>query len=461
MNHDEYGHLAKEFLALWQKQTRQVTQDANLFAQGMEMLRGFTAGSAAPFTSQEEMGGFALPPHLTPLHMSLQGMYWQNIMSAMAAGSCAKGGVDGRFGMEDSTTLFALMRRMAEDPEFAAAVRAEIQQRLQFQMQSMQAYCHARYERVLEEPEAVWESGNCRLLHYPAKGKKKLPALLLIPSLINRYYILDLTEATSFARFLAARGFPVYLVDWSTPAEAEKSFDSEAYVTRYLCAIGEFIRAQGHKKTLAAGHCMGGMLALALAAIRADLVNALALFATPWDFSADPLHPALQGEQGNALLERYIDGFDFFPGEHILAMFYLRDPWLFQEKLEHFHDLEPGSEAQERFLAIEHWVNGCVPITRGIARDGFLRWGAYNEACNGLWRVGGRLVNPAEIAQPSFVVTPKKDRIVPYLSALPLARALKHTVHLEPDTGHVGMIVGSQAKEQMWEPFVEWAKKAA
>ncbi len=40
-----------------------------------------------------------------------------------------------------------------------------------------------------------------------------------------------------------------------------------------------------------------------------------------------------------------------FPGEHLLAMFYLRDPWVFQEKLEHFNELEVGSAAYERFLA--------------------------------------------------------------------------------------------------------------
>jgi len=406
--------------------------------------------------------GFALPPHLMPLHMGLQGIYWQNILSALAAGSAAQPGKDGRFGEEDSTTLFALMRRMAEDPEFAAQVRAEIQHRLHFQMQSMQAYYHARFERQLEDPECVWRQGNCRLLHYPAsspaKTKKKPPALLLVPSLINRYYILDLTEATSFARYLSGKGFSVFLVDWGVPGEEEKHFDSEDYVTRYLCAMGEFLRAEGYARILAGGHCMGGMLTLALAAIRPDLVDGLALFATPWDFSADPLHPTLHNESGVALLERYIESFDMFPGEHILSMFYLRDPWLFQEKLEHFHELTPGTEAHERFLAIEHWVNGCVPLPKGVARDGFLRWGAHNEPYRGKWRVGGRLINPAEITQPAFVVTPRKDRIVPYASALPLARALKGAVHLEPDTGHVGMIVGSHARAEVWEPFVAWAK---
>lgn len=460
MKDASYQQLAGEFLDLWQKQAKNMAQDKTMFVQGMDMLHGFSSTNAPEF-SADTLNNFALPPHLMPLHLGLQGMYWQNTMSALSAASFARPGEDGRFGNDESMTLFALMRRMAEDPEFAGSVRSEIQRRLQAQMQGMQAYYHARYERTMEEPESIWQQGHCRLLNYTQKAKKKAPAIVLIPSLINRYHILDLTPSTSFARYLATQGYTVYIVDWGIPGESEKHFDSESYVTRYLCAIGEHIRAQGHAQTIIAGHCMGGMLALAFASIRPDLVDKLCLLATPWDFAADPLHPLMQGESGQPLLERYIEGFDFFPGEHILAMFYLRDPWLFQEKLEHFHDLEPGSEAYERFLAIEHWVNGCVPITKGVARDGFLRWGVHNDACNGQWRIGGRLVIPADITQPTLVVTPLKDRIVPYLSALPLARALPKATHLEPDTGHVGMIVGSHAQEYLWHPFIEWIKKGA
>ncbi len=452
--------LARKFLDLWLKQGREVVQDHALYAHGIDMLRGFAA-NASSYSAPPNSAHFALPPNLMPLHFSMQSLYWQNLLSALAAGSCARADEDGRFSTGDSTTLFALMRRMAEDPEFAACVRTEIHHRLQAHMQTMQAYYQARYERTLLEPECIWQQGECRLLCYAPSGRKKKHAVLLVPSLINRYHILDLSESNSFARHLAAQGHPVFLVDWGLPGDAEKRFTCETYVTSYLCAIGEKLQAEGHTRIVVAGHCMGGMLTLAFAAIRPDVVSAIALLATPWDFSADPLHPVMRNESGLDILERYIEAYELLPGEHILAMFYLRDPWLFQEKLEHFHDLEPGSEAYERFLAIEHWVNGCVPLARGVARDGFIHWGAHNQAYHGQWRVGGRLIVPAEIQQPALVATPRKDRIVPYAAALPLANALPNAIHLTPDTGHVGMIVGSHAKEQLWEPFAAWMKTLA
>ncbi len=449
----DYHSLAREFLDLWQQQTRQMMTDGTLLRQSAGMIQeAFSSPPATDFNA-----AYAFPPQLTPLHIGLQHFYWQNMLGALGASSCMPASRDGQpFGENNTTTLFALMRRINEDSDFSASVRAEWQRRMQQHMKRMQAYSEAQYERELDEPEAVWHMGNCRLLAYTPDTENTNDALLLIPSLINRYHILDLTSSTSFTRWLASQNIAVYMIDWGAPGEQEKTFDCEDYVTRYLCSISEWLRAQGHTSLTAAGHCMGGLLALALASIRPKLVDRLALLATPWDFSADPLHPLCQTEGGEDMMERYIDQFDFFPGEHILAMFYLRDPWLFQEKLEYFETLNAGSEAYERFLAIEHWVNGSVPLTKGVARDGFIRWGIHNEPFNGAWRVGGRLINPEAIEQPSFVVTPLRDRIAPYPCSYPLARALPNATHIEPDTGHVGMIVGSQAKEQMWQPFVEW-----
>jgi polyhydroxyalkanoate synthase len=364
---------------------------------------------------------------------------------------------------QTSVPWSAPLQRMAEEPEFAAALREETARQAQTRLHDMERYAHAHYARTLPEPECVWQRGNCRLLHFSAprrggKRKKKnpLPALLLIPSLINRYYILDLTESNSLARFLAAQGFPVFLVDWGVPGTEERDFDCEHYVTRYLCAIGEELRARGHAHNIVLGHCMAGLLTLAFATIRPELLDRVVLLATPWDFHADPGTPLMLNESGVTLMERALAGIEYLPGEFIRSLFYLRDPRLFHEKLEQFHELEEGSAAQERFLAVEHWVNGCVPLTRGVARDGFIRWATHNEPCKGEWRVGGRKIIARDIAQPALVVTPLRDRVVPPACALPLATSLPAATHLTPDTGHIGVLVGSHAKEAFLEPLLRW-----
>jgi len=43
--------------------------------------------------------------------------------------------------------------------------------------------------------------------------------VLVIPSLINRHYILDLLSERSFVRFLRAAGLRPLVIDWGEPGE--------------------------------------------------------------------------------------------------------------------------------------------------------------------------------------------------------------------------------------------------
>ena len=164
-------------------------------------------------------------------------------------------------------------------------------------------------------------------------------------------------------------------------------------------------------------------------------------------------------KQSEDHLRQYIEQFDVFPGDHILALFYLKDPWIFHEKLQQFRNMDPESDRHHHFMALEHWVNSSIPITKGVALDCFLDWGIHNVLLEGKWRVGGRNVTPDSIQQPTFVACPTKDRIVPLKSSLPLAKALPNAHTIQPASGHVGMIVGGNGKKVLWNPLDSWLLK--
>ena len=63
------------------------------------------------------------------------------------------------------------------------------------------------------------------------------------------------------------------------------------------------------------------------------------------------------------------------------------------------------------------------------------------------------MVAPAAIAAPSLVVAGRRDTIAPPPLADPLALAIPGARRLAPQTGHVGMIVGSLARQQVWGPI--------
>ncbi|MGZ5784171.1 MAG: alpha/beta hydrolase, partial [Croceibacterium sp.] len=96
------------------------------------------------------------------------------------------------------------------------------------------AYRQNPVHRTLDNPPAVWSEGNTRLLDYGATHraarKRGTRAVLVVPSLINRWEVLDLTAEKSLLRAMAAAGLRPYLVDWGTPDADERKFDLTAYV---------------------------------------------------------------------------------------------------------------------------------------------------------------------------------------------------------------------------------------
>ncbi len=76
----------------------------------------------------------------------------------------------------------------------------------------------------------------------------------------------------------------------------------------------------------------------------------------------------------------------------------------------------------------------------------------------GTWQVDGRPVRPEDVAVPSLVVLPRRDRIVPPRSAAPLASAIPGACALRPPFGHIGMMASAEAPEAVWQPIAHWLR---
>jgi polyhydroxyalkanoate synthase len=63
-------------------------------------------------------------------------------------------------------------------------------------------------------------------------------------------------------------------------------------------------------------------------------------------------------------------------------------------------------------------------------------------------------VDPACLPCPLLNIVSTSDRIVPAASAIEAGE------RLELEQGHVGMIVGSGAREALWEPLAAWLSRA-
>ncbi len=237
----------------------------------------------------------------------------------------------------------------------------------------------------MRDPPPIWDEGESRLLDYGGTG----PAVLFVPSLINRAYILDLMENASMLRWLAGQGVHPYLLDWGWPGEVERRFS----LTDYIAGRLERALAALPGPVILAGYCMGGMLALA-AALRAGAtgsgrVTALALLATPWDFHAEDPEAARRVADTVPYMEGAMQFSGTLPIDALNTMFAMVDPYGVGEKYRDFAGQDKASPRAKRFVAMEDWLADGVPLAAPVAREALSSWYGANTPANGQWRVGG------------------------------------------------------------------------
>jgi polyhydroxyalkanoate synthase len=316
------------------------------------------------------------------------------------------------------------------------------------------AYRRHPYRRALFDPPAIWQEGSTRLLDFQPQGN---PAVLFVPSLVNRAYILDLAENNSAMRALARAGLRPLLLDWGWPELAERRFTLTDYITGRLQRALSAACVATAGPVILAGYCMGGLLAVAAAQARPDQVRALALLATPWDFRASldeetcAALPHLASMVGPATA---LTG--ALPVDLLQSLFALRDPGAIAAKYRAFGTWSQDSQRAQHFVALEDWLNDGVPLAGPVAEECISGWYGANSPASGNWRVAGLPVDPSLLRLPSFLAIPAKDRIVPPDSALPLADLIPNAVVLRPAAGHISMAVGRRAASYLWEPLVKW-----
>lgn len=340
--------------------------------------------------------------------------------------------------------------------EMALALRLEGAERLAAMLRGLRLYQTSEVRRTLPDPPVVWRRGAARLLDFGRPGGRPV---LVAPSLINSHHILDLDEGASLMRWLAGRGLRPFLIDWGAPGVEERGFDLSDYVERRLLPAFDCAHSLTGEKLSLIGYCMGGALSVAVAVRRASEISRLALIGAPWDFRhMTPMLGALAslGIQGDrAHLRRMIDGvagaLGAVPVGALQAVFAQLDPGLAARKFRRFAALDQTGPEARRFVLIEDWLNAGPPLSGPAAKEALIGWHLDNTPMRGAWGGGGAAkVDPAAILAPTMIVAARRDRIAPPAATEAIAALIPHAKIIRPDSGHVGMIVGRDAVNQLW-----------
>jgi polyhydroxyalkanoate synthase len=302
--------------------------------------------------------------------------------------------------------------------------------------------------------EEIHRENKWRLLRYlpTGDGPRHRTPVLLVPSLINRHYVLDLMPGKSFAEAMVARGHDVYIIDWGTPGPEDRFLGFDDICDGYLGrAIRKVARRGPDGRAHVLGYCLGGTLAAIHTAVRPEHVASLVAIAAPIDFADDGLLSAWTNTRSfdPAVL---VEALGNVPWQLLQASFHLLRPTANLRKAVSLVERAWDDEFLDGFFATERWGNDNVSFP-GACFEQYIRT-LYrdNALVRGTLTMSGRPVDLANIRCPTLAVTFGDDHIVPWRGAATLVDRIGSTVaqRIHLPGGHVGAVVSRRAAASLW-----------
>ncbi len=316
--------------------------------------------------------------------------------------------------------------------------------------------------KVSQTPhQVVLEEGKIRLLHYRSpQGTRFSPPLLIVFSLINRSYILDLKPGKSIVEKMLEAGFDVYLIDWGVPGRSDQFLTLDDYINRFMLRVIQFILDHAQVPSISMlGYCMGGTMAAMFTSLYPELVKNLMLMAAPIDF-----------EDKNGLLYLWSDK-DHFNVEKLVKAMGNIPPWFLQsaftltkpmqntvDKYVKFYDKMEDTQFVDDFLTLEYWLNDNIPLSGQVYKQFVEDCFHENLLVQNKLYLNQHPVNLNEIRCPVLSIVAEHDHLVPPSSSLAIESVIAskdHQVICFP-SGHIGLSVSSKAMKQLWPQVSDW-----
>lgn len=328
---------------------------------------------------------------------------------------------------------------------------------IQNMLEGIKLYQTHPYRAAKMQCEEVWREGQVSITVCSAEGdRENAPAILLVPSLINKSDVFDLNEQRSMMRWLSAKGMDVYLLDWGDLRADDHLQNLDALIVSRLIPAITAVSRHADRPVFALGYCMGGTLLLGAAQGAKDHLAGLILLSTPWDFKASETQLINQIKFWLPMANKAVDEQGFLPVRYIQSLFASIGTNTAIQKFTRFAQMDQDSDEAKLFIATEDWLNEGCDLPADIARECIEGWFLNNIPGNGQWYVGTQKVDLAAVDLPVFIAASDKDNLVSYKSAVAVREHIPSAQHINPHCGHIGMIAGRKAIENVWTPIYQW-----
>jgi polyhydroxyalkanoate synthase len=309
--------------------------------------------------------------------------------------------------------------------------------------------------------DLVYEDGKLRLLHYRAQGEKKYKTpLLIVFSLINRSYILDLKPGKSIVEQMVQAGFDVYLIDWGIPGKSDQFLTIDDYVNRYMHRVVNFIQDHADVEQVSVmGYCMGGTLVGMYGALHPEKVKNLIFLAAPFDFSEKDGLLNIWVDQEHFDVSKLVEALGNIPPWFLQSSFNLLKPMQnMLDKYIKFYEKLDDDRFVDDFLTLEYWLNDNIPLSGQVYKQFVTDCFQKNLLIQNKLYLGGNRVDLAQIECPVLSIIASSDHLVPPCSSIPIHEEISSTDKdvMEFKAGHIGLSISGKAIKQLWPQAAAW-----
>lgn len=316
-----------------------------------------------------------------------------------------------------------------------------------------------------QTPHAVvWTENKWRLLHFAPQTRRFARPVLVIPSLINRWYVLDLGPGRSVIEWLVAQGHDVYCIDWGTPGPEDRYLTWDDIGGRYVGrAVRVAARTSGARDVHLLGYCLGGTIAAAYVAACPEQIASLLALAAPVDFTRAGIM-ATWTRTPSFDVRAIVEAFGNVPWPLMQASFQMMRPTLPAAKAVSVLDRGWDDDFLDGFLATEKWGRDNVSFPGACYATYIEELYRGNKLVTGEFHVLGRPARLSSLRVPVLAIAFADDGIVPVPSAEPMiALAGSRDKQLLVDRGgHVGAVVSRRAATRLWPAMhTFWAQRDA
>ncbi len=292
----------------------------------------------------------------------------------------------------------------------------------------------------------VLQTSMFELIQYaPQTPKVRAVPLLLVPPVINKYYVMDIAPGRSMIEYFVQQGQQVFVISWRNPQARHRDWGFDAYGAAIIEAMDAVQTITETDSTHLLATCSGGILAAMVAAHLGDIgegdrIAGLSLAVTVLDENRAGFAAAAMSERAAHAAIRVSGKKGYLDGRDMAEMF----AWLRPTDLVWRYVVNNYVQGRKpAAFDVLFWNADTTRMAAALHRDMVLMGLGNALVTPGAVSMLGSPVDLGKITSDAYVIGGVADHISPWQATYRSARLLgsKDNRYVLSTSGHIAALV--------------------